>query len=266
MSVFRFATVVACAAFLSGCINSTSLVKVKPDGSGIIEQTLLVNTAAVKGLMAGMGGKGEIKESGGVLNEAEFKRSAERMGVRPVSLTPMKEGGFEGAKAVYAFDDITKVRVDQDPPMGSASGATVKPTSTTTPIKFAFAKQGGNSVLTVMVDEKTAAPGTKSSSPTTPDKIDPAMMQMIKNMFQGFKVLIDIEVDGKIVKTNADYVNGPKVTLLELDMQQLFENEAALAALQSKVGPGATIAEVRPYLKDVKGVKINNPTVTIEFR
>ena len=100
----------------------------------------------------------------------------------------------------------------------------------------------------------------------SPDKIDPAMMQMIKTMFQGFKVLIDIEVDGKIVKTNADYVNGPRITLLELDMQQLFENEAALTALQSKVGPGATIADVRPYLKDVKGVKINNPTVTIEFR
>lgn len=265
MSVFRFATVVACAACLSACINSTSLVKVKPDGSGIIEQTLLVNTAAIKGLMAGMGGQGQIKETGGVLNEAEFKRSAERMGVRPVSLTPMKEGGFEGAKAVYAFDDITKVRVDQDPPISGASGATAKP-ATTTPIKFAFAKQGGSSVLTVMVDEKTAAPGTKSSSPTTPDKIDPAMMQMIKTMFQGFKVLIDIEVDGKIVKTNADYVNGPRVTLLELDMQQLFENEAALTALQSKVGPGATIADVRPYLKDVKGVKINNPTVTIEFR
>jgi hypothetical protein len=39
-----------------------------------------------------------------------------------------------------------------------------------------------------------------------------------------------------------------------------------LTALQGKVGPGATLAEVRPLLKDVKGVKINNPTVTVEFR
>ena len=27
-----------------------------------------------------------------------------------------------------------------------------------------------------------------------------------------------------------------------------------------------TIAEIKPYLKDVKGVKINNPTVTGEFK
>ena len=265
MFVSRFATLVTCAAILSGCINSTSLVKVKPDGSGTIEQTLLVNAAAAKALVSGFGGKGEVKQSGGVLDEAEFKRSAERMGVRPVSLTPMKEGGFEGAKAIYAFDDITKVRVDQDPQLAGSSGATVKAGSSGAPIKFGFAKQGGSSVLTIMVDEKTAAPGSKSDS-KTPDKIDPAMMQMIKTMFQGFKVLIDVEVDGKIVKTNADYVNGPRITLLELDMNQLFENEAALTALQSKVGPGASIADVRPYLKDVKGVKINNPTVTIEFR
>ena len=266
MSVFRFAIVVACAAVLSGCLNSTSLVKVKPDGSGTIEQTLLVNTATIKALASGFGGKGELKESGNILDEDQFKRSAERMGVRPVSLTPMKEGGFEGAKAIYAFDDITKVRVDQDPQMaGPVAGGTMKAGGSNTPIKFAFAKQGANSVLTIAVDEKTAAPGSKTDA-KTPDKVDPAMMQMIKTMFQGFKVLIDIEVDGKIVKTNADYVNGSRVTLLELDMGQLFENEAALTALQSKVGPGASIADVRPYLKGIKGVKINDPTVTIEFR
>ena len=266
MSVSRVAIVVAGAAILSGCINSTSLVKVKPDGSGTIEQTLLVNTAAAKALASSFGGQAQVKEGGGgVLNEAEFKRSAERMGVKPVSLTPLKEGGFEGAKAIYAFDDITKVRVDQDPQLAGPSGATIKAGSSGTPIKFGFAKQGGGSVLTITVDEKTAAPGSPGDA-KTPDKIDPAMMQMIKTMFQDFKVLIDVEVDGKIVKTNADYVSGSRVTLLELDMNKLFENEAALTALQSKVRPGASIADVRPYLKDVKGVKINNPTVTIEFR
>jgi hypothetical protein len=92
------------------------------------------------------------------------------------------------------------------------------------------------------------------------------MMQMVKTMFQGFKIAIDLEVDGKIVKTNADYVNGSRVTLLELDMAGLFEDEAKLKALQSKIGPGASISEIKPYLKDVKGVKINHPSLTIEYR
>jgi hypothetical protein len=268
MVLHRIALVIVVACTVSGCINSSSLVRVKPDGSGIIEQTLLVNTATLKGLMAGVGAQGQVKEMPGILNEAEFKRTAERMGVKPVSLTPLKEGGFEGAKAVFAFDDVTKIRVDQDPQLAGTSSGTFAspPPASKSPIKFGFAKQGGSSVLTIMVDEQTAAPGVKPDPSTPPQKIDPAMMQMVKTMFQGFKVVIDVEVEGKIVKTNADYVNGSRVTMLELDMARLFEDEAALAALQTKVGPGASIADVRPYLKDVKGVKINNPNVTIEFR
>jgi hypothetical protein len=266
MSLFRFAVVGSLAVCLSGCINSSTLVKVKTDGSGTIEQTLLVNAQALKGLMAGMGG-GQIKESGGgpgVLDEAQFKRAAERMGVRPVSITPLKENGFEGAKAIFAFDDITKVRVDQDPQMGGGSGGGKE-----SPIHFTFAKQGGSSVLTVMFDERKAAGATaelQSKSSGSIESIDPQMMQMIKTMFNGFKVAVDLEVDGKIVKTNADYVSGSRVTLLEIEMAGLFEDEAKLKALQSKIGPGATISEIKPYLKDVKGVKINNPTVTVEFR
>jgi hypothetical protein len=85
-------------------------------------------------------------------------------------------------------------------------------------------------------------------------------------MFDGFRILIDVEVDGKIVKTNADYVSGSRITLLEVDMAGVFADEAKLKALQSKVQPGSSISELRPYLKDIKGVKVNHPALTIEFR
>jgi PBP1b-binding outer membrane lipoprotein LpoB len=265
MIVLRVLSIGLAALVASGCLNSTSLVKVKPDGSGTIEQTMLVNLAAIKGMMAGFGGGGQIKESGGILNEEDFKRSAERMGVRPVSLTPIKQGGFEGAKAVYAFDDITKIRVDQDPQMSGASKAGLNASST--PIKFAFAREGGTSRLTITVDEKIAAGAAdKAQQAPSLDKIDPAMMQMIKKMFEGFHILIDLEVDGTIVKTNADYVTGSKITLLELDVESILADEAKLTALQSKVRPGASLSELRPYLKDIKGVKVNNPNLTIEYR
>ncbi len=268
MSMYRLAVVATLAASLSGCINSATLVRVKPDGSGTIEQTMLMNLAALKGLLAGMGGSTQMKETPGMINEADFKRTAERMGVRPVSLTPLKDGGFEGAKAIFAFDDITKVRVDQDPQMGGSSSGKSSSTTTNNPIRFSLARQGGTSVLTITVDEKTMGAAGSKVGATAPkaDAMDPAMMQMIKTMFQGFKIAIDLEVEGTIVKTNADYVNGSRVTLLELDMAGLFEDEAKLRALQDKIGPGASISEIKPYLKDVKGVKINHPTLTIEFR
>jgi hypothetical protein len=251
----------------AGCIKSASLIQVKPDGSGTIEQTMMVNPAAMKGMMAGMGAAAG-KAPGPVLNEADFKRAAERMGVRPVSLTPIKEGNFEGQKAVYAFDDISKVRVDQDPQMsGASSGKVSAASSSRSPIRFGFKQQGETSVLTISVDEQAAADATaKANEAPSLDKIDPAMMQMIKTMFDGFHVAIDLAVDGKIVKTNADYVNGSRITLLEVDMDDVLSDEEKLRALQSKVKPGMSLSDIRPYLKDIKGVKVNHPTVTIEYR
>ena len=49
-------------------------------------------------------------------------------------------------------------------------------------------------------------------------------------------------------------------------MAGVFADEAKLKALQSKVQPGSSISELRPYLKDIKGVKINHSALTIEFR
>ena len=92
-----------------------------------------------------------------------------------------------------------------------------------------------------------------------PDLTNPMIMDMIKTMFQGFKVNIDLEVVGSIVKTNAEYVNGSRITLLEMDMAALLADEAKLKALQGKVGPDASFSEVRPYLKDIKGIKIDGP-------
>ena len=265
MFVLRAVVLGVLASVVSGCINSTSLIRLKPDGSGTIEQTMLVNIAAAKGLMAGMG-NAQGKDSS-MLNEAEFKRTAERMGVKPVSLTPVKQGNFEGSKAIYAFDDISKVRVDQDPQVAGATAKFSSGAGSSNPIKFALSKQGANSVLTISVDEKAAAEATsKAQEAPSIDKIDPAMMQMIKTMFDGFRLLIDIEVDGTIVKTNADYVSGSRITLLEVDMAGVFEDEAKLKTLQSKIRPGVTISELRPFLKDIKGVKMNHPTVTIEYR
>ena len=48
------------------------------------------------------------------------------------------------------------------------------------------------------------------------------MIDMMKTMFEGFKVNIDLEVAGTIVKTNAEYVAGSSVTLLEMDMEALL--------------------------------------------
>jgi hypothetical protein len=268
MRTLRALLLIAASASLVGCLNSSTLIKVKPDGSGTVEQTTLVNTGAMKAMMPGMTQTGQ--STSGTINEADLKRTAERMGkgVRLVSAEPAKSGTFEGVKAVFAFDDINQVQVSQDPSMsGGTDGAFgAPPAAPENPVKFTLTKNGATSTLTVQIQDKPV-PADKPATPQGgPDMTDPNVLNMVKTMFEGFKVNIDLEVVGSIVKTNAEYVTGPRVTLLEMDLGQLFQDPEKLKALQGKVAPGASLTEVKPYLKDVKGIKIDGPTVTVEFK
>ena len=56
MRLMRILGVLLATFTLTACLNSTTLVKVKPDGSGTVEQTTLVNMAALKGMMGGAAG------------------------------------------------------------------------------------------------------------------------------------------------------------------------------------------------------------------
>jgi hypothetical protein len=258
---------VSCVA-LTACINSTTLVKLKADGSGTVEQTTLVNVAALKSL----GGAGQ-QMGGGVVNKADLERTAARMGkgVRLVSAEPVKgANGFEGSKAIFAFDDVNQIQVNQGPSMsGSTNGRMSSEPTSDDPVKFKFTRGAGTSTLTIAFVDKPGGTG-KTDTGANPmadmDLTNPMMMGMIKSMFAGFKINIDLEVDGSIVKTNAEYVSGSRLTLLEMDMDSLLADEAKLKALQGKLGPDASLSAVKPYLKDIKGIKIDGPTINVEFK
>lgn len=264
----KVATVALVATLCTGCIRSATVINVKADGSGTVEQTMLVNLGLMKGMLGGLGG--QSTSAPGALNDADLKRTAARMGegVTYVSAEPVKSpDGFEGSKAIYAFTDVTKLRVDQDPNLsGSTTGGISTPPKDSNPVTFAFDKAGGVNTLTVSLKDEPKA-DAKTPAPTGgPDMDNPQMMEMMKSMFKGFKVSIDVVVAGAIVKTNADHVAGSRVTLLEMDMETLLKDEAKLKELQKVLGPGASVSELKPYLKDVKGLKINDPVVTIAFK
>jgi hypothetical protein len=231
---------------------------------------MLMNTQALRPMMQGLEQQG-AKPAGPAVNEADLKRAAERMGgVTYVSGEPVKgPNGFEGTKAIFSFTDINKVRIDQDPNIAGSTGGgfAAAAKSEDDAVQFKHTRAGGVSTLIVTFPDKPGG-AAKSDSPEAsgPDMANPQMMAMMKSMFDGFKVVIDLEVLGSIVKTDADYVTGSKVTLLEMDLGQLMQDEAKLKEVQSKVKPGASITEVKPYLKDVKGIKINNPVVTVVYK
>ena len=260
----RVLLAIVTSVVLTGCIDSTTLVKLKADGSGTIEQTTLMNVAALKSL-SGMTNAGPGPTS---INKADLELTAARMGkgVRLLSAEPAKnDSGFEGVKAIFEFDDINQVQVSQDPNTGNNPDRLSTEPSNADPVKFKLTRTGGTSLLTINFTDKPG--GDKTAQPgDMPDFSNPMMMGMIKSMMKGFKINIDLEVVGSIVKTNAEYVNGPRITLLEMDLEALLADEAKFKALQGKIGPDASLSEVKPYLKDMKGIKIDGPTVTVEFK
>jgi len=64
------------------------------------------------------------------------------------------------------------------------------------------------------------------------------------------------------VRTSSRYVDGQRVTLLEVDLDRVLADEAFLARLQAAKTPD----ELRAVTKNAPGLKINlDPEITVEF-
>jgi iron uptake system EfeUOB component EfeO/EfeM len=71
------------------------------------------------------------------------------------------------------------------------------------------------------------------------------------------------------VRTSSPYVEGNRVTLLDIDMDQLLKDPDALQKMDAlPFGPAMSISGAREALAQagVKGIKVNDPNITIEMR
>lgn len=268
MPSLRVLLAVVTSVALTGCINSTTLIKLNADGSGTVEQTTLMKVAALKAMVPGA----DPQMDGTGVNKADLERTAARMGkgVRLVSAEPTKgAGGFEGSKAIFAFDDINQIQVSMGPNMSGGNNGRVSAEPTADdPVRFTLTRAGGTSTLAIAFVDKPAASGAPAGDKPEgmPDLTNPMMMSMLKSMFAGFKLNVDLAVMGAIVTTNAEYVNGSRLTLLEMDMDAILADETQLKTLTDKLGPEASLTALKPYLKGIKGIKIDGPTINVQFK
>jgi len=269
----RLSSVLLLAALTSGCITALTSIKLRPDGSGTIEQTLSMSAAAASQfaeMASGFGDaapgakKGELPE---FFSEKDMKEAAAKYGegVVFVSSTPIKTADRVGRIATYQFADIRTLRIDQKPQTGDMPGASSGKEKED--VLFRFARQpSGTSQLTVVFPEDKLDKARKEATTDEDGKkksLEPGQLEMMKKLFDGLKVAIDVEVLGTIVKTNSPHVQGSKVTLLEMDFSQLLANDQLL----SQIGEPGSIEEAKQMLKNVKGFKVNlDREVTIEFK
>jgi hypothetical protein len=271
-TAWRLFGVVALAATSVACIGADVLIKVKGDGSGTVEKSLTMNPATLAEMGPGKGGKDPMKLTdaellSGPFNPETLKAEAARMGpgVTFVAATPIREKDKLGVKAVFAFKDINALKVNQKPMAEAAPSGKASPEDD---LKFTFAKQGGNAVLTLKSKPMDLKSGSASKPKGTPvpgaDAMAKGMMDMMKPMLKGLRITIAFEVDGTVVRTNSQYAAGNRVTYLDLDMSALLADEKALKAFEDVEG---SLEQQKAALAKVKGMKVHlEPEMVVEFK
>ena len=257
----------------AGCIQFETLVKVKGDGTGTIVQTMTMS-AETMDMMKSMKGDGAKAEAGKPLaleakDIEQAKAEAAKMGegVTFVKAEPIDTKEAKGMRATYAFKDVTKLKVSQKP---SSPGGAPPPggNAEDDSMKFGFAKAAnGNSVLTVSMPDLKAAADKKAAdkTPAKAPEAPPEAMAMMKQMFKGLRIAIAVEPEGKVVQTNSPFVEGSRVTLMEMNFDALLGDEAKLKQFSAAMD-GGSIADAKRLMKGLTGVKINlDPEVKIEF-
>lgn len=264
--------------FFSGCFSVHTTLKVKPDGSGTIEESMSISKAALEMIKSfdENNDKGKKKDPE-IFTEKDLRKKAQvyGKGVKFVSFEPFKNNEAEGVRAIYSFDDINNVSLatnNEAVPSAIAKGQKEgKPAQKNEAITFRF-KKGDPAVLTIIIPrcesekKKPASPEDieKSKQKLSPEE-EKRQLEMMKMFFKGFAFSVVIEPEGEIVETNADFRDGSKITLIDFNFDNILNDMDKLKQFESS--KPETMSEIKAIMKDVPGLKFDtNSHVQVKFK
>ena len=235
----------------------TTVLKLNGDGSGTIEHRMTFTNAAINQMrqLTMLGGKGTFDPT----SEKQMRELATTIGtgVTYVSSTPVTTPELQGRETTYAFADVNLLGIATQPP--APGGVAIRAQGVSTEggtITFTLSREpNGNVVLHVHAPAPSFLDAIGPSAP-------PNQIGMIRSMLAGAHVLLIVEPAGTVVRTSSAYVDGSRVTLLEVDLDQALRDDALVARLQA----AKTEDETKAIVREAPGVKINFATeMTIEF-
>ena len=252
--------IVAVGCLLTGCLQVEEIVKLKADGSGTIEETVLIPKAALATMrqMAGNAGGKPLD----LFDEAKLKEAAAKMGdgITYVSGKKLSTDAGEGFTAVYAFTDANQLKLNQNL-ADSMPGANAGPDRDRKVewVLFHFAKGSPAEVTLTMPPPKFKPKAAK------PNGMDDGALQMMQQVLKDMKMTFAVEVEGTISETNAAHVDGGRVTLMEIDFNKVLANPEKFKAM-ANANP-QTMQEAKALLKEIDGIKVEtSPEVKIKFQ
>ena len=266
-SLIRIVACLAMAVAASSCINLTTEVYVKKDGSAMITQQMYMTPQAL-GMMAQQGGG----KAPPLIDEAKLKAAAADMG-KGVTFTGVealtRKDGSKGYVARYAIANVNDLAISETltaPGAGQSLGGGAPAPKKTEALKFKFTPGDEASLMIAIPQSKNDAStsaGTKENDPQAA-----AMMQQMKPMFEGMRMWVRVRVEGTISETNARYVNPKKtgLTLSKIDFGKLMADEKGFAKLQA-LGQNPSPNQMRTALKGLPYIQADEQKIIkIKFK
>lgn len=261
MRYLRLSCLAAAVVACTGCFQMTTTIKVKGDGTGTIDQRLFFAGSALAqiqqfGALAGQNGKPFDP-----ISEEEARADAAKIGpgVTYVTSTAINDASGHGRETTYAFENVNELRVLQRP--GAPGGVTVSGGAAAAPITLALSTlENGNALLTIATPPfnlpAMSQPGAAGAG--SPSE---GQLAMARQVLAGARVTIAVEPAGRLVRTSSPYVEGQRVTLVDISFDELLKDDVMARMREAK-----TTDDLRAIMKDVPGLKLAlDRQTTIEF-
>lgn len=270
-------TLVLCvtALLLAGCINVSTTLTVRPDGSGTITERLTVDDD-LAGMMAAM--SQATDSTGGnrdLFSEDEIRAEADSLpGLSLQSFTRIDDTTETGYEAVYAFENLNDISFDPAPddvmPERATDEMDGNPFDLMSAMQYEFTP-GRPATLTIrMPRDTTEAESDDATADTLAADDDPPSeteLAMMRAMMEDTGIRVAVAIDGRIVETNATHRSGNTVTLLNLDFGTLVQDSTAFREMMTLSDDPAGPQVLIDRLNTLPGMTIEpQETVTIRFR
>jgi hypothetical protein len=276
-------------AFTS-CVRTSTVVRVKKDGTGSIVSryyfspqmlAMIKQLEGLGGAIEGAGGGGPDLGLIGEMaspDEESLRKDSANYGeeVRYAKHEPGKDDeGWEGYVVTYEFDDIRKVRIDQNSVPGKArefvesSGEEIKANEGGSltfaleedilTVKTSFAKAG----LEGMIDDEQLKQAKEMGM--TPSQ----SMKMAAGMAEGMRAGVFLRADSGIAETTAAHVAGDLIILSDADVAKImndpdFGDFIDKAAVDPKI---VTVDSVKELFGKLEGMTVETADeITVKLK